>query len=87
MSYFSVASGDYRKRRLILFQQCTLMQEMHILDAKMVCKKFIATQHFQICQHLLGNNEANTFAVPNALYSSVESKSQPSKPKKGLTKV
>ena len=82
LCYF-VASGDHGERRLILFQQYTLMQ-MHNLDAIMVCRKF--KQHiFRFAYTFyVGNNKANTVVVSNALYSSVESKSQPSKLKKGL---
>ena len=41
-------------------------------------------QCFQACQNFLGNTEANAVIISSASYSPVESKSQLSKPKKGL---
>ena len=57
--------------------------QMHNLDPKMVCNKF-EQYMFRLHFTYVGNNDANTVVVSNALYSSVESKSQPSKLTKGL---
>ena len=52
---------------------------------KMVGEKFTSYVFLDWLVLFLGNNkEVNTLVVSNAIYSSVESKSQPSKSRKGL---
>ena len=55
---------------------------------KMVSKNFTSCIFRLANTFPIGNNnEVNTLVVSNAIYSSVESKSQPSKSRKGLQKL